>query len=426
MILKLSLLGFGLIFLYGIGVAVCFAGVAPSRRNVVATACFFLFALLLQIVCWRLFGLERTRELYPLIVHLPLITFLTAVLKRPLTVSLSSVFAAYLCCQIPRWIGAVGALFLQTQISYYLVYIPAIALCYFGLRRYVATPVRQVMIQSQKSCLLFGAVPFLYYLFDYATTVYTDWLYSGSVVAAQFVPSVVSMAYFVFVIIYYGEMQREEAVLRERDMMAAQLRQAKVEFDALRQMQEQTRRYRHDMRHHFALLQGLAAEGEVEKIASYLQTAKADLDVFTPTRYCENEIVNLLLSFFEGAAQRAGVAFSAVSNAPASLPIRDTELCSLLSNSLENAVAAASAVPEKEGRTVAAQVRVHRGKLLLSVTNPYVGRVTLREGMPQTERWEHGHGTRSISAIAELHGGQALFSAQEGVFSLKVMIPLQL
>ena len=117
MILKLSLLGFGLIFLYGIGVAVCFAGVAPSRRNVVATACFFLFALLLQIVCWRLFGLERTRELYPLIVHLPLITFLTAVLKRPLTVSLSSVFAAYLCCQIPRWIGAVGALFLQTQIS---------------------------------------------------------------------------------------------------------------------------------------------------------------------------------------------------------------------------------------------------------------------------------------------------------------------
>ena len=68
---------------------------------------------------------------------------------------------------------------------------------------------------------------------------------------------------------------------------------------------------------------------------------------------------------------------------------------------------------------------VYKEKLLLSVENPYVGNVVLREGLPRTDRKEHGYGTRSISAIAELHGGQALFSANSGIFSLKVMIHLK-
>ena len=64
--------------------------------------------------------------------------------------------------------------------------------------------------------------------------------------------------------------------------MAAQLKEAKTEFDTLSRMQEQTRRYRHDMRHHFTLIQGLAAQGDMEKIIRYLQTAESDLDAFTP------------------------------------------------------------------------------------------------------------------------------------------------
>lgn len=424
MIQLLDLICYGLVLLFGIAVSVCFLGIEYSKKNMVSIGCFFLLTLYLQICSWLFLGIEQTKQLYPLIVHLMLVLFLRIILKRSWLASLSSVFAAYLCCQIPKWFGSIDEMIFQTQFGYYLSYIPAMALCYFFLRKYVAVPVSRIIAQSKKSCLMFGTIPFLYYVFDYVSTIYTDWLYSGSTVAVHFIPSVVSMFYFVFVLLYYAETQKEKSAQQERDQMAAQLRQAKIEFDTLRQMQEQTRQYRHDMRHHFLLLQGLAAKGDVKKIVHYLKTAESDLEAFTPTQYCENETVNLLLSSFETLAKQTGVVLSAEACIPEILSISDTEICSLLSNSLENAITAAAAVPIPEKRIVSVKITVYKGKLLLSVKNPYEGKVILHDGLPQTIQKGHGYGTHNISAIAEFHGGQALFSTDSNMFSLKVMIPL--
>jgi len=81
-----------------------------------------------------------------------------------------------------------------------------------------------------------------------------------------------------------------------------QFKQAQKEFESLRQMQKTTASYRHDMRHHFALLQSMASKGNMEDIKEYLQTVQSDLDAITPVRFCENETVNLILSSF--AAKR--------------------------------------------------------------------------------------------------------------------------
>ena len=106
--------------------------------------------------------------------------------------------------------------------------------------------------------------------------------------------------------------------------MAAQLKQARIEFDTLRRMQDQTRQDRHDMRHHFALLQSLAVKGDVAKISHYLQTVQSDMEAFTPMRYCENETVNLLLSSFETTAKQHDVVFSVEASLPEVLSISDT------------------------------------------------------------------------------------------------------
>lgn len=420
---QLELFCYGLILLFGIAVSVRFSGAEQRSRNLLGSIGIFFLTLFAQIVCRQLVGLEHTKELYPFIVHLPLILFLVVFLKRSWLTAMSSVFSAYLCCQIPKWFGSTAEMIFGSKSIFFIVYIPVMILTYFLLRKYVAVPAGRIMNQSKKSCLLFGAVPFFYYIFDYVSTIYTDWLYSGSQIAVQFIPSVVSMFYFVFVLIYYAETQKEKTIQQERDLMAVQLKETKMEFDTLRQMQEQTRQYRHDMRHHFALLHNLASKEETEKIIAYLQNAEHDLDSFTPTRYCENETINLLLSYFETAARQADVILSIEAQVPEGLPISDTELCSLFSNSLENAIAAASAVSEK--RIVSVRLSVYKGKLLLSIENPYVGDIVFQNGFPQANRERHGYGTRNISTIAEMHGGQALFSADDGVFSLKVMIPLK-
>lgn len=421
----IGLIRFGTSLLFGVAVTVLFAGIERTRKNdiVVGLACAVL--LMVQFVSWLFLGLDITSKLYPVIIHLPMIFLCSLYFKRPWLTSAASVLTAYLCCQAPRWIGFLAGAAVGSRLADHLFYIAAVFLAYYFLKRYVAGSVRELMEKSVKSRLLLGAVPLFYYIFDYVTTIYTDILYSGTEWAVQFMPSAISVFYFMFVILYYAETQKQARAQRERDMLAAQLQIAKTEFTTLRQLQECAAVYRHDMRHHFTFLQSLAAEGRIDGIREYLKTAESDIDAITPVRFCENETANLIFSAFSARAEQNGVLLSVDAKLPGTIPLSDTEFCSLLSNSLENAITAAAACPDSMSRVVSVMARVHRDKLLISVENPYSGRVTMKDGLPQSPFEGHGYGTRSIVSIAEGHGGQMIIGAENGVFTLKIMIPLE-
>lgn len=419
----IGLIRFGFSLIFGAVLSICFAGMKPTRKNrVAAGACIFVL-LLVQFCSWRLFGLDFTSKLYPLIIHLPMILFLAIFLKHPWLISTVSVLTAYLCCQVPRWVSSIGGAIFGSELGEHIVYIIAIFLAYYLFRKYVADTLRQLMLKSVKTCMLLGAVPLFYYLFDYITTIYTDLLYKGAKGAVQFMPSVLSVVYFVFIILHYIEEQKQALATRERDMLAAQLHGAHTELVSLRQMQSSAAAYRHDMRHHFSILQGMAAEGNIEKIRAYLNTAQSDIDAITPIRFCENETINLILSTFYTRAKHAEIRMTVDAKLPDTIPLSDTELCSLLSNGLENAISAASSL-DPERRAVSVKALVHRSNLLILIENPYAGKVPMKKGLPQSSLDGHGYGTRSIAAIADAHGGQAIFNARDGIFSLKIMIPL--
>lgn len=181
----LRILCYGLILLFGVTVSFLFSGTKQNRRNILYAGCFFVFALFMQIFIKNMTDIQRTKELYPLIVHLPLILFLRICYKTPWEVSVSSVTAAYLCCQSPRWLASLYVLVFPSQLSYYLCYIPLLFLCCWLLYKYAAIPVSRMMLRSKKSCLLFGAVPIFYYIFDYATTIYSNLLYAAQTKTAS-------------------------------------------------------------------------------------------------------------------------------------------------------------------------------------------------------------------------------------------------
>lgn len=420
----IGLIRFGFSLIFGVLLSVGFAGMRPTRRNKLAVGLCIILLLLVQYTSWRLFGLDFTSKLYPLIVHVPMIVFLEIYLGHTWLVSIVSVLTAYLCCQVPRWVSSIGGAVIGSELGEHITYIIAILLAYYLFQIFVAGTLRQLMMRSTKSCVLLGAVPLFFYLFDYITTIYTDLLYRGAKGAVQFMPSVLSVVYFVFIVLHYLEMQKQVIANRERDMLAAQLHGAHTELMSLRQMQTDAAAYRHDMRHHIAILQGMVSEGNMEKIKTYLKTVQSDIDAITPIRYCENETVNLILSTFFTKAMRAGIELNVDAKLPGSIPLSDTELCSLLSNGLENAITAVSGL-DPEQRTVSFKGIVHKSNLLIMIENPYSGKVRMKNGIPQTSAEGHGYGTRSISAIADAHGGQAIFSAKDGIFTLKIMIPLK-
>jgi hypothetical protein len=418
----IGLLRFGFSLVFGIAVSVLFAGIEPTRKNRLTTGLLCVIFLFVQTASWWLLDLDLTSKLYPLIIHLPLIVIFSLYYKRPWLISAVSVLSAYLCCQAPRWFGFLAGSILDSRLADHVFYIAAIFLFYFFLKRYVAGSVRQLMEVSTKSCLFLGGVPLFYYLFDYTTAIYTDVLYRGTKWAVQFMPSTISIFYFVFVILYYTETKKQAILQREWDMLDTQFRLAQTEFATLKQLQQNAASYRHDMRHHFALLQGLASTGHIEEVNAYLQTAQSDMDAITPIRFCENETVNLILSAFATKAKQAGILLTLDAKLPDSLSFSDTELCSLLSNALENAIHACENITDSRERSITLRMYSKNTKLCIDIRNSYEIEPVFHQDLPISTKQGHGFGTKSMAHIVEKHGGVFQFGIKDGWFIFQATI----
>ena len=154
----------GIVLVFGIAVSLLFAGVQHKRKGELAIAVFYILMISIQILSWRMFGLQLTMKLYPFITHIPVITFIVLYFNRSWLISTSSVLTAYLCCQIPKWIGSVAAAVIPNRFADHIAYFVAMCVVYYFLKKYVADSVVQLVKRSKRSCLLFGAVP-LFVLF---------------------------------------------------------------------------------------------------------------------------------------------------------------------------------------------------------------------------------------------------------------------
>lgn len=425
MIDALVLINSSLVFLYRFFLNVSFAGGCETKkdRRIIALLCIIIWAV--QVLCWRIFGFIATWRLYPFTSHLPLILTLVFALKKPLGVSVASTLTAYFCCQLPRWVATIFFALFGTEIAYQISYSMVIFPIFFLLNRYFTVAAYKAMSYSKKSLLLFGGLPMFYYLFDYITRVYTSILYEGIRMISEFLPAAMTLFYVVFVTVYHDEVQKRNKIELQNSMLAMQFEQAKNDIFLLGQMQEQTAVYRHDMRHHFTMISGYLENREYEKASQYIKLAKHDVDRITPKRYCENTAINLLLSAFADKGKQLGVTLSIEANIPERLAISETALCTLFSNGLENAIFAAASLSDEKEKTVRVNCQIHKGNLLIYIKNPYQGDVTLQDALPKSKHPGHGFGVKSIKMIADMHGGFCSFKAKDGIFTLKVVLPLE-
>lgn len=87
-----------------------------------------------------------------------------------------------------------------------------------------------------------------------------------------------------------------------------------LQYDYLQDKIKETRRYKHDVRHHIALMQELLKKGEYDKLSEYLNAFRDSMPDISERIYCKNTSVSALLAYFAQIAessQRAS-AFSVI------------------------------------------------------------------------------------------------------------------
>lgn len=418
-----ALLNDGAVGIFGSILSVSFCDAVRTRRNSRIFWSFMILILLMQQGVYFVWDGEFLRRIYPLIVHLPLIVLLCFLTKR-LIWSVISVFSAYLCCQLRRWPALLithlfsgGAL--MQDAAELIVTVPLLLF----LLRIVTPAIRQLSNRPRKLQLQFGAIPTLYYVFDYATVVYTNFLTSGSPVVVEFMPLIYCMGYLIFAL-YYSAEERKFIQLRQiQDSLDIQLKQSVRELGTLRESQALTYRYRHDLRHHLQYISACIQNGRTEQAQIYISDICREMEARKVRSYCENETVNLIFSSFAGRAERKGVVMNIAGVLPAQLPVSESDLCVLLSNALENALNACYPLAA-EGKNTAVDVQFYEkdGKFFLQIINPYQGEIRFEKGIPVSERVNHGIGVQSICAIVERYQGIYSFQTKDEKFILRLYL----
>lgn len=236
--------------LFGIALSAAFCDIHWTKKNCIILAVGSAAMLLMQALITYMDSWTAMQEMYPLITHLPLAIILSVLSGKWLWPTIS-VLAAYLCCQLRRWVALLiiamvpGINWLQPAVEI-VVTLPLLAV----LLRYVAPAARSFARYPRSMQLLFGVVPLAGYLFDYVTRIYTDLLAQGNQAAVEFMPFVCSVAYIVFVLRVSAEERTRSQLEQTRNNLKLQVGQAVREIEALRTSQQQTRAYRHDLRHH--------------------------------------------------------------------------------------------------------------------------------------------------------------------------------
>ena len=250
----------------------------------------------------------------------------------------------------------------------------------------------------------------LYYGFDYLTRIYTDLLSEGVLVAVEFMPFVCSVAYLVFVVRISEERRTRSRLEQTQEILNLQIGQAVREIAALRESQEKTSIYRHDMRHHMQYLFSCMENGQLRQAQEYIQDIYSEIEANKVTVFCENETANLIFSAFAKRAGESGIRMRVRAGIPRFITVSETDLCVLLSNALENALYACGKQREK-GLAGIIEVCVYEknGKLFLQIINSCGGDIVFEDGIPVADRPGHGIGVRSICRFVRSMAAYILF-----------------
>lgn len=195
-----------------------------------------------------------------------------------------------------------------------------------------------------------------------------------------------------------------------------------VNFHKTMDYMDETRRIRHDFRHHMATISGLVEDHKYQQAQDYLQqylkSTSGRMYQFT-----ENNALNALLNYYYNKARDKKVNTKFNIHYPKISNISDVDICSIFGNLLENAVEASQ--PNLEQTTILEVDLLYDQNHLLtaSIKNNHQQQIKKQAGrFISTKRNHVSWGLRSVESLVNSYNGTLLINHDETSFEVKILI----
>ncbi len=175
---------------------------------------------------------------------------------------------------------------------------------------------------------------------------------------------------------------------------------------------EKTKAFRHDIRNHMTVMKELLSCGQSEEALRYITDMEGMTKELSFPCSTNNPVVDILMRNKLGLAKNMGIDADCRLVLPSPCPVRDIDLCVILSNALDNAIHACKKMDDDAERYICVTGHMQGDFMLLEIENSYDGQGFIRQGT----------GLSNIKAVAEKYQGTMSIQTRGMVFTLSALL----
>ncbi len=227
-------------------------------------------------------------------------------------------------------------------------------------------------------------------------------------------------ASYVIVFRYVESESRRQNVYWKNVLFSSYIRGLENQYYLVEQSEKNLKILRHDMRHFSGMIDSLLEQGEYDEIRKVTKHINDVTDENRVVRYCDNLIVNTVLSNMMEKAEQFDIEVRQELFVPRDIPVNDYEFASVIANLLENALFCVKKFV-KGKRYVDVKIDCSTDHLLIHMQNAYEKEIRFdeRTGLPQSRAGgEHGLGMQSVLAFSDKIGGNIGAYCENGLFHI--------
>jgi Signal transduction histidine kinase regulating citrate/malate metabolism len=262
---------------------------------------------------------------------------------------------------------------------------------------------------------------YLFWLQSFYSSEVTTLEYASRGANILYIFSIEASALFIYhmiirLVLEHNSLMRERAVNHSLEMQV-------IEYDNLSSRIAEARKSKHDLRHHLAVLETIAANEDWKALHDYIDEFRVVRRLDDPIVYCENMTANAVIAYFAQIAGEQGTKYHVEFDLPETVGIDRCDISVLFGNILENALEASAKLPRGSGIVEIKGGMLNEGVLAFEVENAIS--VTPEKdghGFNSTKHEGRGIGTESARDIVERYNGTICFNTQGERFRVSIMM----
>lgn len=219
---------------------------------------------------------------------------------------------------------------------------------------------------------------------------------------------------------------RELRAQKKLDQSQTLWKQRQLQYEQSKENVDLINRKVHDLKHQIAALAQAENVGEHRK--AFAAEVQNMIEVYDSDANTGNEALDTLLMEKGLYCHLHGIDWTCVADGKLLEQIDVVDLFTMMGNALDNAVEGVEKCGPEQYKSIS--VRIWRKNLftIIQVENSYAGDIQFENGLPKSSKGDdanHGFGIRSIRSIAEKYGGTVTVKAEDQLFTLTILLPVE-